>query len=140
MPTALVLTVSIGLNVVHRGRDEEVAHVSRPAASSVVALAGERRTEAAVAIEPVIARPRAAGPAADGTVTSFETLVPDDQRRALDLLVAAMREGRASVPPAVADHELNDSGQRAPRALVIEPMKLELLAGTPGEPVKDPIK
>jgi len=69
-----------------------------------------------------------------------ETLVPDDQRLALDRLLGAIRAGRATVPGVVAEEIVDEDGRRMPRALVIEPLKLELLAGTPAEPNRDPIK
>lgn len=70
----------------------------------------------------------------------FETVVPDDQLRALDRLLASMREGRATVPAQVSDVVVNDRGERVLRALVLEPLTLELLAGTPAEPSKSPGK
>jgi hypothetical protein len=78
--------------------------------------------------------------AAKETVRPFETVVPDDQLLALDRLLAAIRQGRATVPRVVADSELNERGERVLRALVIEPVTIELLAGTPAEPIKNPVK
>lgn len=87
------------------------------------------------------ARPRTTPIPVAATVDVFaETLVPDDQRIALERLLGAIRAGRATVPAVVADEIVDDDGRRLPRALLIEPLKLELLAGTPAEPNKDPIK
>ena len=83
---------------------------------------------------------RSAPVAARETVRPFETVVPDDQLRALDRLLAAMRQGRATVPPLVADVEVNDRGERVLRKVVIEPVTIELLAGTPADPNKNPVK
>lgn len=69
-----------------------------------------------------------------------ETLVPDDQRIALERLLGAIRAGRATVPDVVADEVIDEDGRRVPRALVIAPLTVELLAGTPVEPNRDPIK
>ena len=79
--------------------------------------------------------------AASKIVTRFDTVVPDDQLHALDRLLASMRAGRATVPPLVSeDDEVDDRGQRVLRALVIEPVTIELLAGTPADPTKNPVK
>ena len=126
---AVMLTTAIGGYFTYRSPDVNMPQVSRPVIVDAVK---------AIALIRVPSRPvvrRAKEPA-----VPFATIVPDDQLRALDHLLAAMREGRATVPPTVLNEELNDNGQRVPRALTIEPMKLELLAGTPGEPDKDPVK
>jgi hypothetical protein len=86
------------------------------------------------------AAPQVASAGAVQASSPFETLVPDDQLRALDHLLSTMRTGRATVPAEVATEEVNDLGQRVLKALVIEPMKVEPLPGTPGEPNKDPVK
>lgn len=88
-----------------------------------------------------VARPRTSpvGAAAIDDVFA-ETLVPDDQRVALERLLGAIRAGRATVPAVVAEDIVDEDGRRMPRALVIEPLKLELLAGTPADPNKEPIK
>lgn len=89
----------------------------------------------------VVTRPRTSPIVVVATADVFaETLVPDDQRLALDRLLGAIRAGRATVPGVVAEEIVDEEGRRMPRALVIEPLKLELLAGTPAEPNKDPIK
>jgi hypothetical protein len=69
-----------------------------------------------------------------------EVLVPDDQRLALEQLLGSIRAGRATVPELIVDDVVDDDGRRMPRALVIEPLRLQQLAGTPAEPIKDPIK
>ena len=69
-----------------------------------------------------------------------ETLVPDDQRLALERLLRSIRAGRSTVPELIVDDIVDDEGRRVPRALVIEPMRLQLLAGTPFEPIKEPTK
>lgn len=90
---------------------------------------------------PIVRRRRHAPAEAATVVDTFaETLVPDDQRLALERLIGAIRGGRATVPAVVADEVVDDDGRRLPRSLVIEPLKLELMAGTPAEPNKDPIK
>jgi hypothetical protein len=93
------------------------------------------------AVGAAVARPRTSSPQVVPAVTVFaETLVPDDQRLALERLLGAIRAGRATVPGVVADEIVDENGRRMPRALVIEPLTLELLAGTPAEPNKEPIK
>jgi hypothetical protein len=69
-----------------------------------------------------------------------EVLVPDDQRLALERLMGSIRAGRATVPELIVDDVVDDDGRRMPRALVIEPLRLQRLPGTPGEPIKEPIK
>lgn len=56
-----------------------------------------------------------------------ETLVPDDQRLALERLLGAIRAGRATVPAVLEDEVVDEDGRRWPRALLIEPLKLEPL-------------
>lgn len=86
-------------------------------------------------------RPRASESVEVRTPEVFaETLVPDDQRIALERLLGAIRAGRATVPDVVADEVVDEAGRRVPRALVIAPLTVELLAGTPVEPNRDPIK
>ena len=137
---AAVLAAAIGVLATYRSPEVESANVRRPVVVDATKRPAEHRAAPVVARASAPMLPRAARSSAMGTVTAFQTLVPDDQRRALDHLLAAMREGRATVPPAEPNEELNDNGQRVPRALIIEPMKLALLAGTPGEPIKDPVK
>jgi hypothetical protein len=54
-----------------------------------------------------------------------ETLVPDDQRLALARLLGSIRAGRGAVPDLVLDEVVDDEGRWAPRALVIEPLKVQ---------------
>jgi hypothetical protein len=115
------------------------------AAVPVVPVApGVTAAPAPAAVTPVVtaaARPRRSSPRVVPVDSVFaETLVPDDQRLALERLLGAIRAGRATVPGVVAEETVDEDGRRMPRALVIEPLKLELLAGTPVEPNKDPIK
>lgn len=135
---AVILTAAAGL-VASLSRDIEVAH-TRPAVAAATARPVMPGIETSRAIAPAVARRRPGVVTVSVTVPAFETLVPDDQRRALDQLLASLRAGSATVPALVLDEELNENGQRVPRALVIEPMKLELLPGTPGDPGKDPVK
>lgn len=115
------------------------------AAVPVVPIApGVAAAPAPAAVTPVVttvARPRRSSPRVVPVESVFaETLVPDDQRLALERLLGAIRAGRATVPGVVAEEIVDEDGRRMPRALVIEPLKLDLLAGTPVEPNKDPIK
>jgi hypothetical protein len=91
-------------------------------------------------VHPVRVPRRSATMVAREPVSAYETVVPNDQLNALDRLLAAMRQGQATVPPVVADTELNDCGERVLRALVVEPLTIEPLAGTPPEPSKNPVK
>jgi hypothetical protein len=139
---AVILTAGAGL-VATLNRDVELPQPGRPFVVNAAEPPAVPGVEMVAASVPVVVRRRPDVVRALAPVSSFETLVPDDQRRALDRLLASMRAGSATVPAQVLDEELNENGQRVPRALVIEPMKLELLPGTPGEnkdPVKDPIK
>lgn len=77
---------------------------------------------------------------ADTLAPFAEVLVPDDQRLALERLMASLRVHRSAVPEFVADDVVDDAGRRVPRALVIEPIRLPLLDGTPTETIKEPIK
>jgi len=137
---AVVVALAGGFGVIStlRNPDVRVAQVSRPAAATPSTIESEQPT--VTAIEPVRAFQRSASAPARESVRSFETVVPDDQLRALDRLLGAMREGRATVPPATVDVELNDRGERVLKALVIEPVTVELLAGTPAEPSKNPVR
>jgi hypothetical protein len=125
-----------------RHLDVEVAPVSRPRAVAVSRESALPSGEAAGVIET--AQP--AGAIFDGSVDrvsagdlkSFEAVVPDDQLQALDRLLAAMREGRATVPAQVSDVVVNERGERVLRALALEPLTIEPLAGTPAEPNKNP--
>jgi hypothetical protein len=80
-----------------------------PVRPSVSRVAGTTEAEAPVAINSPFA----------------ETLVPDDQRLALVRLLGSIRAGRATVPDHIADEVVDDEGRWAPRALVIEPLKLQ---------------
>jgi hypothetical protein len=144
LAASVVMAAGTGVVTTYRSRHVEVPQVRRPVGVDAAKPPVEHRAEPVVALAPAFPVPRAATLSANGIVTplvtQFETLVPDDQRRALDHLLGAIREGRATVPPTELNEELHDNGQRVLRALVIEPMKLELLAGTPGEPIKDPVK
>ncbi len=112
-----------------------------PVAPIVPGVTAAPASPSAAAAGPVAARPRGSFARAVPVESVFaETLVPDDQRLALDRLLGAIRAGRATVPAVVAEEIVDEDGRRMPRALVIEPLTLELLAGTPAEPNKDPIK
>jgi hypothetical protein len=129
----VILATAFGaaLKFQKRGVDERREAGHSVAVSAVGSIA--QRSPRANTIAPAVKQVRAAQPAPIAARSSFETLVPDDQLRALDSLLAAMRQGRTTVPPTVLEVEVNELGQRVPRALVIEPMKLEPL-------VKDPNK
>ena len=138
LAAAVVMAAVTGLITTFRDGRNEVAQVSPR-------FDGGRETPVAVerapvsSTEPARARQRIAV-AMPRTVKPFDTVVPDDQLHALDRLLAAMREGRATVPPVVADDEVNDRGERVLKALVIEPVTVELLAGTPTDPNRNPVK
>jgi hypothetical protein len=135
LAASVILAIGIGVVTTLRQLDVEVARVAVP----------EPGFAPPVRSAPDLHLPRvpqrSAGVAASKIVMRFETVVPDDQLRALDRLLASMREGRATVPPLVSDDdEVDDRGQRVLRALVIEPVTIELLAGTPADPNKNPVK
>jgi hypothetical protein len=106
----------------------------------VVSGVATAQAPSGVATRPAV--PRRQAPLRPVRVESVfgETLVPDDQRLALERLLGGIRAGRATVPGVVAEETVDEDGRRLPSALVIEPLKLELLAGTPAEPNKDPIR
>jgi hypothetical protein len=145
LAAAVMLAATAGGLVMFREADPQVTEVRRPATSAESSPAKALDLHAGAKVPSSVATaqelPRSGQ---KETAPAFVTLVPDDQLRALERLLGAMRVGRATVPEAVLDEEVNDLGQRVPRALVIELMKLEPLAGMPGEtgkdPVKDPIK
>ncbi len=65
-----------------------------------------------------------------------EVLVPSDQRIAIERLLAAIKAGRASVPPA-AIAAVDDDGRSVITPLPdISPIRIEPLAGTPADPNK----
>jgi hypothetical protein len=67
----------------------------------------------------------------------YEVIVPDDQRVALERLLAAMKAGRASVPRAAIASDVDEDGNPVIVPLpAITPMKIELLPGTPAELIK----
>lgn len=142
LAAAVVLAAAIGVITTfrHQGVEVEVAQVAGPDLMIPTQTPAQPAPETIAAIEPVRVPQPSIRVAASKTVTPFETVVPDDQLRALDRLLAAMREGRATVPLAVSNDELNERGERVLRALVIEPLTIELLAGTPAEPNKSPVK
>jgi len=120
--------------------DAAVASSERvaPVVSGVAIVPASTSVEAAT---PAVARPHESFARVVPVENVFaETLVPDDQRLALERLLGAIRAGRATVPGVVTEEIVDEDGRRMPRALVIEPLKLELLAGTPAEPNRDPIK
>lgn len=131
---------AIGVMTTLRQADENVVQVIDPRLTNPLKapVAPEGALRAASA--PVRVHERVIPVTATETGMSFETVVPDDQLHALDRLLAAMRAGRATVPPVVADSEVNERGERVYRALVIEPVTVELLPGTPAEPIKNPVK
>ena len=111
----------------------------------VATVSSTRRPEPVATIEPVHSEaanavPRIARARTVESAKPFDTLVPDDQLRALDRLLAGMRAGRATVPAQVSDVVVNDRGERVLRALALEPLIIEPLAGTPAEPNKNPGK
>lgn len=71
----------------------------------------------------------------------YEVIVPDDQRIALERLLAAMRAGRASVPRAAVTTEVDEEGNTLIAPLPgIVPIKIELLADTLAEIKREDIK
>jgi hypothetical protein len=65
-----------------------------------------------------------------------EVLVPSDQRLAIERLLAAIKAGRASVPPA-AIAAVDEDGHSVITPLPeISPIRIEPLAGTPADPNK----
>jgi hypothetical protein len=139
LAAAVLVAAATGFIATSRDASVGVAQVSpRPGVTTRAPAPAER--EPVVSSEPVRVRQQPVPVAARETVTPFETVVPDDQLHALDRLLAAMRAGTATVPPVVADAEVNDRGERVLKALVIEPVTVELLAGTPAEPIKNPVK
>lgn len=108
------------------------------ATAPVIASSGIERTASLRSGD----RPRTpAGAGLMDTPAPFaEVLVPDDQRLALERLMASLRVHRSAVPKFVADDVVDDEGRRVPRALAIEPIRLPLLDGTPTESIKEPIK
>ena len=139
LAASVVLAAGVGVITTLQNPDVEVAQVSRPGIPNATTPRPEP-VQAVAAVERMRVLQRSAAVAVRETVRPFETVVPDDQLHALDRLLAAMRAGRATVPPLVADVELNDRGERVLRALVIEPVTIELLAGTPADPIKNPVK
>jgi hypothetical protein len=141
---AAVCLVAVVLAVARwSGTEESAVRSEVPVASTVSAVAAAPSTpDVPVAPSSLVRRPRTSPIQVAAPESVFaETLVPDDQRIALERLIAAIRTGRITVPAVVAENDtVDDDGRRLPRALVIEPLKLELLAGTPAEPNKDSIK
>lgn len=83
-------------------------------------------------VVPVVARPSVV--AGD---PFYEVIVPDDQRKALERLLLAMKTGRASVPRATVTTEVDEDGNTVIVPLPgIVPMKIEPLAGTPADYIK----
>ena len=138
---AVVVAAGIGVITTLQHQRVEVALVSDPGLMTATQTPVQPAPVTVAAIERVRAvRQSTRAATTTAVVSPYETLVPDDQLHALDRLLAAMREGRAAVPQPVSHYELNDRGVRVIRALVIEPVTVELLAGTPPEPNKNPVK
>jgi hypothetical protein len=140
LAAAVVLAAGIGVLTTLQRQGIEIAQVSGPRLVVATQTPMPPAHETVAATEPVRALQPRARAVASQTASPYDTLVPDDQLHALDRLFAAMREGRATVPLAVSNDEVNDRGERVLRALVIEPVTIELLAGTPAEPIKNPGK
>lgn len=141
LAAAVVLAVGIGVITTFRHQRVEVAPISDPGVVTATQAPVQPAPEAVAEVRPVrVFRQSTSAAARPGTVSPYETLVPDDQLHALDRLLASMREGRATVPLPVSEFELNDRGERVLRALAIEPLTIELLAGTPADPNKNPVK
>ena len=132
--------VGVGVMTSVRPRNIDVAPVSAPGVVASVNPPVAPQPEAVGPVSTVRTIRRSAKPAVSTTVSAYETQVPDDQLRALNRLLTSMRAGRATVPSRVSDFEVNDRGERVLRALAIEPVNIELLAGTPAEPNKNPVK
>jgi hypothetical protein len=135
---AVVLATAAGVIITFRHLDLQVADAGGTRIINSAKTPVESLRPFTPLIEPVV-RLSARAPASR-PVSSFETLVPDDQLRALDRLLASMREGRATLPLAESTDDVNDRGERVLRAVVIEPVTIELLPGTPAEPNKNPVK
>ena len=139
LAAAVLLAAVTGLVSTSWDANVEVAQVSpRAGVTSSTRASAERQP--VVSNEPVRVHQQQVSVAVSKPAAPFETVVPDDQLHALDRLLAAMCAGTAHVPPVVADAEVNDRGERVLKALVIEPVTVELLAGTPAEPNKNPVK
>lgn len=135
---AVVITVSVD-----RSRTiatpVEVAH-GAGAPESVVTNAESR----AVATVPVLPRRSALRTATVATPLSaraadtfYDVIVPDDQRIALERLLAAMKAGRAAVPRSAMTTEVDEDGNMVIAPLPdIVPVKIESLAGTPADNIK----
>ena len=140
LAAAVVLAAGIGVVTTIQHRRADIAQVSGPRLATVTQTPVQPAGQIVTTTVPVTVMRRTARAHSSNTASRYDTLVPDDQLRALDRLLAALREGRATVPLAVSNDELDDRGQRVLRAVVIEPITIELLAGTPAEPTKNPGK
>lgn len=141
---AVALAAGVASVTVYVNRPVELARMTGPMVVKALTPVASRVDEPIVTVEPRAMRPRVARSIASLTASPFETLVPDDQRRALESLLGSMREGRTTVPPEMVQEEVTDGGERRLKAVVIEPVTVEPLPIGPREtnkdPVKDPIK
>ena len=140
LAAAVVLAAAVGVVTTMQHWREDIAQVSGPRLAIATQTPVQPADQTVTTTVPVRVIRQTATAASSNTASRYDTLVPDDQLRALDRLLAALREGRATVPLAVSNDDLNDRGQRVLRAVVIEPVTIELLAGTPAEPIKNPGK
>ena len=140
LAAAVVLAAGIGVVTTIQQRREDIAQVSGPRPAIATQTPVQPAGQIVMTTVPVTVMRQTARAVSSHTASRYDTLVPDDQLRALDRLLAALREGRATVPLAVSNDVLDDRGQRVLRAVVIEPITIELLAGTPAEPIKNPGK
>jgi hypothetical protein len=127
------------------------AHDSRERADLApdtrIAQAPQRTSEAgaptAIAMPhrfaPVVSR-KQAGSDVIAPDPFYEVLVPDDQRVALERLLAAMKAGRTVVPRAATTSPDEDGAFAIEPLPDIVPIRIELLAGTPADPAKREIK
>jgi hypothetical protein len=137
----VLLAAGVAAIATMRHVDVQVAEVRSPRTAGPSTVPVSRppaiQTERAVSVKAVPAMVRIAKAE---RAAAYDIQVPDDQLRALDRLLAAMREGRATVPAQVSDVVVNDQGERVLRALSVEPLTIEPLAGTPAESNKNPGK
>lgn len=105
------------------------------AASGVADAAGPRRNVAVGPGRVVTVGPRpggAAGLQPRGREPVFEVLVPPDQRRLLERLLADLHEGRVAIEPGGPAIDEATGALVPPPAIEIPPIVVSALPGTPG--------
>ena len=108
------------------------AEITRTAGTPAPAVATSAVAGDVPAVQPNRSRARAVITAAvDPPRRELEVLVPDDQRVALMRLLAALREGRAAVPPGAPIIDEITGELLRPTPLEMPPITVEPLPGTP---------